>query len=82
MNARDVGETAFGALMVAGLCAIVAGLYSMAADYERTRRIAHAALVALCEEAPGHQLCAPPQGAHGWCEHDWQELALLYCPER
>jgi hypothetical protein len=51
----------------------------MAAETERLRTIAHGAIVALCQEAPEHGLCQPPAGAHGWCEHDWQELAPLYC---
>jgi hypothetical protein len=61
---------------LAASLAVHVGQHARAAHY---RGIAHTALVALCEAAPGHELCAPPQGAHGWCAHDWQELAPLYC---
>jgi hypothetical protein len=63
-------------------CCLIASLAVHAGQHARATRyrgIAHAALVALCEAAPDHELCAPPPGAHGWCEHDWQELAPLYC---
>jgi hypothetical protein len=63
------------------LGSVIGNVYQRAArdDAERLRTIAHGAIVALCQESPEHDLCQPPAGAHGWCEHDWQELAPLYC---